>query len=379
MEIDPSPRPRLNLLIPSIAPDKAFGGVITTIEIFLEVGRRCGADLRVILDDFDGKLDTTVLLKCARRAGVDNGEIEVLPRAVQTPKVSLRTGDVFVTHNWWTTLNLRALLDRQGAAFGRSWPFLYLIQDYEPFFYPFSSTHMTVRRAYSDERACWGVFNSGELHAFFHLQGHRTQKTFVFEPRLSSALRPFLDQGLIAKERRMLVYGRPSVPRNCYPAVKSGLRLWAERYPRAAEWEVISAGMPHKPLPLSSSKTMTSLGKLPLEAYAELLRKTAVGLSLMASPHPSYPPLEMAHFAVRTVTNGYMCKDLSQSHPNILSLPDVSAERIAEGLAAACDAFEADPDGGWRAQSGRPSFLETGPPAFLDEIAASLEADVWAA
>ena len=75
---------------------------------------------------------------------------------------------------------------------------------------------------------------------------------------------------------------------------------------------------------------MASLGKLSLTDYAELLRRTAVGLSLMASPHPSYPPLEMAHFGVRTVTNSYTCKDLSKSHANILSLPDVSAERIAE-------------------------------------------------
>ena len=222
--------------------------MVTTIEVFLEIGRRCGADLRVIIDDFETKLDTSVLFKCAQTAGIDPATIDVLPRTATVPKIPLRANDVFVAHNWWGALNLRSLLDQQSAAFSRRRPFLYLIQDYDPFFYPFSSTNMAARRAFDGERDAWGVFNSGELHAYFLLQGHRTRKAFVFEPRISAALRPFLAEGPVAKQKRILVYGRPSISRNCYPSVRSGLRLWAERYPRATEWEVVSAGLPHRPL-----------------------------------------------------------------------------------------------------------------------------------
>jgi len=123
---------------------------------------------------------------------------------------------------------------------------------------------------------------------------------------------------------------------------------------------------------------MRSLGKLPLEAYAELLRTTGVGLSLMASPHPSYPPLEMAHFGVRTVTNAFANKDLSTSHDNILSIADVSPESVAEALAEACRAFEAAPDAAWDVPTGRPSFLEPGDWPFLDEVARDLRSTVWA-
>ena len=236
---------------------------------------------------------------------------------------------------------------------------------------------MAARSAYQTGRDCWGIFNSGELHAFFRLQGHETAKTFVFEPRLSEALRPYLALGRSPKVKRLLVYGRPSIPRNCYPAVRDGLRLWARNYSDAAAWEVVSAGLPHAPVPLSPEKTMVSLGKLPLTEYAALLRESAVGLSLMASPHPSYPPLEMSHFSVKTVTNSYTCKNLSTSHQNIESLADIGAQSIANALAIACDGFQRDPEAGWTAVTGRPSFLETGPSPFLDDVAAALETEVW--
>ena len=122
---------------------------------------------------------------------------------------------------------------------------------------------------------------------------------------------------------------------------------------------------------------MKSLGKLSLEDYAKMLRTSAVGLSLMASPHPSYPPLEMSHFGLRTITNSYANKDLSTSHPNILSIEDVAPDTIADALAQACHGFEADPDRGWLASSYRPSFLNPDPFPFLDEIAEFLTGEIW--
>lgn len=375
---DPSDRPRLTLVIPSISPKKAFGGVTTGIDIFLEIGRRTGAELRILLDDFERGVDTSIVDKCARSVGFDPGAMEIVPRTRDTPRVPVRAGDVFYTFNWSTTLNTRRLLAEQSRAFGGApKPLLYAIQEYEPGFDPFSSTHMMARLAYEPRWPCWGLFNSGELYAFFQAQGHRVERAYVFEPKLSNSLRPFLGGQPPAKIRRILVYGRPSVPRNCYPAVEKGLRAWAERYPEFSGWEVVSAGLPHPPAPFGRGRAMQSLGKLSLEAYGEMLRGAAVGLSLMASPHPSYPPLEMAHFGLRTVTNKYANKDLAGSHPNILSIDDIAPETIADALAAACGAFEADPAAGWLAQSARPSFLDPRPFDFLDELAEALSREAW--
>ena len=213
----------------------------------------------------------------------------------------MRAGEVFCTFDCWTTFNTLPLLQEQSRVFGGApRPYIYIIQEYEPLFYPMSSTHMLARAAFETDWPCWGVFNSSELYAFFTTQGHRLERSFVFEPKISGSLRPFLNGEAPVKERRILVYGRPSIPRNCFPAVTKGLACWAERHPEFAGWTVVSAGLRHAPITFAPGRAMNSLGKLALEDYAMLLRGSAVGLSLMASPHPSYPPLEMAHFGIRT-------------------------------------------------------------------------------
>ena len=114
-----------------------------------------------------------------------------------------------------------------------------------------------------------------------------------------------------------------------------------------------------------------------MEQYGELLLTSAAGLSLMSSPHPSYPPLEMAHFGLWTVTNDYTNKDLTKSHQNIISVDNIAPDTVADALAQACRNFESDPDRGWRGKTLRPSFLESKPFEFLDQISADLKASAW--
>ncbi|MNP72706.1 hypothetical protein D3C76_1693150 [compost metagenome] len=60
----------------------------------------------------------------------------------------------------------------------------------------------------------------------------------------------------------------------------------------------------------------------------------------MISPHPSYPPLEMAHFGVKVLTNNYANKDLSKLHGNITSLENISPDVIAHTLSELSRKFE---------------------------------------
>ena len=38
------------------------------------------------------------------------------------------------------------------------------------------------------------------------------------------------------------------------------------------------------------------------------MKRASIGISLMESPHPSYPPIEMALFGVNVITNIYESK-----------------------------------------------------------------------
>lgn len=199
----------------------------------------------------------------------------------------------------------------------------------------------------------------------------------MFEPKLSSALRPFLTREHSRRAKRLLVYGRPGAPRNCFSAIQKGVTLWAKRYPEYIDWEVLSVGLPHRSLPLGDGRTMRSVGKLPIEAYGELLQRTAVGLSLMSSPHPSYPPLEMAHFGIITITNRYANKDLSTAHDNITSVTDIRPETIAEAIATACRKFDIAPDIGELGKTHMKSFLLPGPFDCIDELSRALQNGPW--
>lgn len=366
---------RLSLVIPSLAAEQIFGGVATGLEIFLQCARQSDAKIRILVDNFDRKIDREFVDNTARRAGVDADKIEIGFRSAEAEPLEVRRNDIFVAFNWWTALNLAPVLKRQEALFScRQRPLIYLIQEYEPQFYPFSSTHLFARSAFELKQRVWGVFNSSQLHKYFRAQGHRFEEEYAFEPRLSGSMRPYLAVGPTRKERRILVYGRPTIRRNCFSAVVNGLRAWSERSPQSAAWAVASAGLPHRPVPFGGRRPMESLGKMSLEDYANLLRTTAVGISLMSSPHPSYPPLEMAHFGVITLTNGYFCKDLSLSHDNIRSLDDIAPQTIAAALEAACAQFEEAPEAGWSAQSHIPGYLDTGPFPFLEAIAQNIRA-----
>jgi hypothetical protein len=374
---DSGTAPRLTLVIPSIAPEKTFGGMVTGIDIFLELGKRTGAELRIVLDEIGPVPAGNCIAERARILGVDGQRIEIVPRLVEVPRIAVRARETFMTYNWWTTLNAQDLVRQQSRQFDYpARPAIYLIQEYEPFFHPFSSTHMMARKAFSPTLPCWGIFNSGELFSYFSAQGHRMDRSFVFEPQLNSSLKAFLDRAPKKKQPRLLVYGRPAVVRNCYPAVEKGIRAWAARYPEFSHWEVLSAGMAHPPVVIAPGRVMKSAGKLSLEEYGEMLLTSSAGLSLMSSPHPSYPPLEMAHFGLWTVTNDYTNKNMAQSHTNIIATKDIAPESVADALAQACRNFEADPDSGWRGQSRRPSFLESRPFEFLDELSSELRR-IW--
>ncbi|ODU20124.1 MAG: hypothetical protein ABS87_11985 [Sphingomonas sp. SCN 67-18] len=370
---DPSADARLTLVIPSVASQRAFGGVTTGIDIFLSLGQRTGFDLRILADDFETDGDRDLIDRRARQFGLDPAGIALVPRSAQTPEVPVRRNDLFLSYNWWTTLNLNQLIEAQAALYGRPpLPLLYLIQEYEPAFYPFSSTHMLARLAFDSPWPAWGIFNSSELFTYFTAQKHRVDRSYVFEPRLSDSLRPFVTQR-DDKKRQILIYGRPAIARNCFSLIEKGLVEWVKTDPAARDWAIISAGTPHDDIPLGNGQAIRSVGKLSMEDYARMLQTTAIGLSLMSSPHPSYPPLEMAHFGIRTITNSFANKDLSATHPNIVSLADVRPKAIAEALADACRAYEADPRGGWDRCIETP-FLQPGPFHFVDQLAGDLKA-----
>ena len=82
---EPSTQRRLSLVIPSIAPGKAYGGVMTGVELFFQIGKQTGADLRIVLDDPKPSNDISIIEKRAQALDLRLNEIEIMPRRELTP------------------------------------------------------------------------------------------------------------------------------------------------------------------------------------------------------------------------------------------------------------------------------------------------------
>ena len=52
----------------------------------------------------------------------------------------------------------------------------------------------------------------------------------------------------------------------------------------------------------------------------------------MVSPHPSYPPLEMATFGMKVLTNSFVTKNISDFNENIKSIEHININRLAKEL-----------------------------------------------
>ena len=351
---------RLNLVIPSLDPADAFGGVNTCVEFLLKLLAELRAsgpvDLRMLVEQPQA-LSDTIVPSIARATGLTTDGITIADGR-RGAVVPTRSNDVFMVYNWWTSLNIQPVLESQADHFGRRHPKIYFLQDYEPQFYPFSSANLLARAALDIDWPIWPIINSTELAAYHTRMQHRADRLFVFEPRLNPSLRPSLDNlATVSKRRLLLVYGRPTIPRNCFTIIRKTLSLWAQE-PVAQGWEVLSAGMKHDPITLGNGLTLASMGRLSLEAYGRILSEAAVGLSLMASPHPSYPPLEMAHFGIKVLTNDYTDKKLSQAHSNISSFSDARPEYLALKLVKLCGEANDDLSAGVTSTSYMPKFMD---------------------
>ena len=340
---------RLNLLTPSVDIEHVFGGISTAIKFFEEVRKRLGCDARIISTDAGIERKNTVVDEAYVLVPTDRDSDAPLQLVAFNDRykktIPVRKNDVFLATAWWTAYTIHPVIEWQSEVYGIDvHPLLYLIQDYEPGFYPWSSRYMLADSTYRFKTPTYAILNSGLLKEYFDENGYSFTKTWYFEPVLNEKLANYLpqDTDTVHKKPSILVYGRPSVDRNAFALVVESLKIWVKKFPNAKEWEIYSAGEEHDSVDLGSDCVLQSLGKLTLENYAKTMLDTYAGLSLMVSPHPSYPPLEMSTFGVKLITNCYANKDLNGFNPNIICVKSCSPDVIAEKLCNICENYHGE-------------------------------------
>jgi lipopolysaccharide biosynthesis protein len=336
------PRPRFNILIPTAQPEEIHGGLATALNVAPSLWRQIkDCDLRVIVTT--DRLDRLGLAELSARFGNtitlvgpddDTGGVTAvgLARRRFLP-IGLRGDDLFFATSWWTADMGFRLLDEQRRIFGASAPLVYFIQDFEPGFYPWSVKYALADATYRRPEDTVALIDSEELAVYMDRRARFSAAwclPYKISPTIGARLKPTV------KEKIILVYGRPRVPGNAFHMIVEGLRRWQGRAPEQnCEWRIAFTGEKFDGVLIAELENATCLGKTSLDDYADILNRTAIGLSLMISPHPSHPPLEMASAGAVTITNNYEGKNMTARADTILGLDLISPDSIADALDAA--------------------------------------------
>ncbi len=357
---------RINLVVPAVDHRRIFGGIYTALRFFEELASGFGCARLIVTGTRVPPREH--LGRFSDYLSVAAGEDKPFPRQLVSladrDKCVLSVGlrDLFVATTWYTAYMVQRLALWQSREFRQLVkPIVYIIQDYEPGFYPWSSKYLLARSTYEyTDGPIIGVFNSESLKGYFEAQGHSFESVYVIEPRMNRELKEALKKARAInykKRQQILIYGRPSAPRNGFDLILEALRIWRSRFSSAAKWTLLSIGEPHADIPLGDGMVLRSMGKLSMEQYAKVLGESAIGVSLMFSPHPSYPPLEMAHYGMLVLTNAFENKNPSAYHDNIVSVDRCFPERIADELIGLCRRFDEHPTCGWYGKSHLERYL----------------------
>lgn len=326
----------INIIMSKIDPPNFFGGYIAMFNLarkIFEVGNR----VRILLSD-----QREIIAEDIKKISYhDSSLAEFLSKAEFLPfydaenSVSISSEDVFVATSVWT-----AHLAHEAVKYTKFNKFIYLTQEYEPIFFENGSYRMLAEKSYSYDYV--PIVSTDILQRFFIMNGilkPNNEGVFFNNPVMQFDLPKNLHRK-IKQKRKMLFYARPQphASRNLYPigclAINLAYELGAFNM---EEWEVVGIGGGVSQQVLPGGLEINHIGKFGLQEYKELLPTFDLGLSLMASPHPSLLPIEMAAAGLVVVTNTFDLKD--QNYFKNISSNIIAVDPDIEALAnALCDA-----------------------------------------
>jgi glycosyltransferase involved in cell wall biosynthesis len=331
---------RVNLLLATINFNYIFGGYIGMFNIALRLRREGYRPRIILLENTEWDLENW-RTKIQKYPGLTTlfEEVEVISRWDRTIPVESNPDDRFVATNCWA-----AHVSHHTAKMLNEKRFLFMVQEYEPFFMAMNSISALFQEAYTFPQLM--LFSTELLQDFF-----RRERIGVFAKPgserdalvFSNAIQTFCptrDQ-LTRTRRRLLFYSRQEehASRNLFELGMMALAALVQD-PRVdlSDWSFHGIGsMGGNMLELKPGLPFELEPKTSLQEYIRKMADYDVGLALMLTPHPSLVPIEMASAGMWTVTNTLANKTserLRDISTNLIGVqPTVGA--IVDGLVEA--------------------------------------------
>ena len=227
----------------------------------------------------------------------------------------------------WTTSYFAARAPGQDRRF-------YLIQDFEPMFYPAGTLYALAEHSY--RLGLYGLCNTGHLAHIY--QGRYGGVADHFWPAVDNSV--FHARGRIESDpgrpTTVFIYARPGHMRNCWELAARAVRLVKDHL--GDNVRIVTAGS--WAFPEHMDTLLTHKGQLDYRETGALYRTCDIGVALTASEHPSYLPLELMACGAAVVAFDNPAGDWLLRHDHNC----MRAPQTADGLAAEIIALAQDPE-----------------------------------
>lgn len=319
-------RRRVSVITDSISAGSLFGGVGTALIFSAQLANRMDATLRVITRTEKAPPENVHHILSVYGIDVIH-EIQFVFASKKDlhGEVDIHADEIFITTSWWTTAATLPGVPRESV--------IYLLQEDERMFYPFGE----------DRFKCEEILRTPDIRflintrlLFDHLVAsglnNIAAKGEWFEPAFPPSVFHRRQAGAPGK-LRFFFYARPNNLRNLFHVGLSVIdRAVHQGILDPKKWDIYLVGKHIPDVTFGDGYELRRLEELDWKSYAELAGSIDLALSLMYTPHPSYPPLDLAASGAVVVTNRFGNKqDLGEYSANIICT-DANVNALVRGL-----------------------------------------------
>ena len=267
--------------------DNPFYGGIMTILRLAEYLQRCHSIKQRIL--ICGSANAALVSADIERAFPGLVDAEVIVLDTTTAIENIPASDYSVA-TLWTTAYVLLGIRNTGLKF-------YMIQDFEPAFYPAGSTYSQAELSY--RFGFYGIANTQSLRDIYE-QDYGGQAV-VLKPSIDKSVFYPSVKVLPSEPKKLFYYARPGTPRNAFELAAAALQLLKKKHGDSID--IVCAGAGWAPAEYGLEGVVRAIGMLPYAETGNLYRSCHAGFVMMMTKHPSYLPFELMACGAIVVTN----------------------------------------------------------------------------
>jgi hypothetical protein len=325
---------RINIVTDSVKKESLFGGVATSLILATLFANKYNFSLRIVTRETENNpIDFEDFLKLMNISIPK--EVEYFSdydrnNSGRYSGIETSDKDIYLSTSWWTTKVVEEINFRKD--------FFYILQEVESFFYPSGDEQILCTTTLLKKNVKY-IINSKLLYDYYLQNNHNnvTENGIYFEPAFPEDIYSSGNTKNIDKKNKykLFFYARPNNPRNMF---YTGIKILEEAISAGIinkdDWDIYFAGSEIDSVVFSNGMKSISLGQMTWLQYSEFIKNVDLGLCLMSTPHPSYPPLDIAASGGVVLTNKFLNKQSLYYSENIIC-SDLDTPSILDGFVKA--------------------------------------------